>query len=443
MNAAMVAAWFAECGPEHTEIVIAANSAEQSEKRVFEDISFHFKQRGGAKVNKSEIVFDNGSRIYTISKNYGSVAGSRHALVMFDELWAARTEDDRRRWDELTPIPTIPQSLRWVTSYAGFFGESELLYDLYLRGVGQDEHPDGKGIPVAGLEHLPFWINRDLAVYWSHEPRVPWITPEYLASQLQSERPNAYLRLHENRWVTSTDTFIPLEWWEDAAKGYPQSADLWLEHPLRASPIYIAVDTAIKHDSTAICGVSQDPVNGKIGIVFHKVWTPVEGENLDLVVVKDYLVRAYQKYNVVDIACDPSQMLQVMTELRQLGLPISEFVQAETNMIEASQNLFDLMHNRNLLGYPSDEFKEHLANCIAQATSRGFRIVKDKSTKQRAFKKKIDLAIALAMAAYRAVRNMDVMAGKSIFIPSNFGDFTSVNIPDDMEAKLPFELRSN
>ena len=442
--AAAVAAWVGECAPDNTEIVIAANSAEQSEKRIFNDIAFHFKQNDSVKVNKTDIPLENGTLIYTISKNFTTVAGSRHAFSLFDEVWGATSESDHRRWDELTPIPTIPHSLRWVSSYAGFLGESMLLYELYLRGVGAEEHPDGKGQPIPGLEDLPCWSNGDLFVYWSHESRVPWITDKYLASQRASERPNAYLRLHENRWVTANEQFIPPEWWKKAELAFPQSSDLWKEHPYRLQGVYVGVDTAIKHDCTAIVGVTPVPEEGKVAVLFHKIWTPVKDEPLDLVdTVEKYLLEQSHKYHLYDIACDPSQMLQTMTKLKGLGLPISEYVQAENNMIEASQCLFDLLHDGNLWGYPSEEIAEHLNNCIAQMTTRGFRIVKDKSTKQRALKKKIDAAIAMAMACAKAVKNMDADAGKIIYIRSEFGDFTSLNgYMSEAEAKLPFPFRN-
>ncbi len=45
--AAAIGAWFAECAPPHTEIYVCANSQEQSERRIYGDLCYHFKKRGG------------------------------------------------------------------------------------------------------------------------------------------------------------------------------------------------------------------------------------------------------------------------------------------------------------------------------------------------------------------------------------------------------------
>src|SRR5262249_16767198 len=51
----------------------------------------------------------------------------------------------RRLFEELTPVPTRKNSIRFITTYSGFSNESQLLWDLYKQSVGRDEHPDGQG----------------------------------------------------------------------------------------------------------------------------------------------------------------------------------------------------------------------------------------------------------------------------------------------------------
>ena len=48
-------------------------------------------------------------------------------------------------WKSLTPVPTRKNSIRFITTYAGFDSESELLMDLYKQVVSADEHPEGQG----------------------------------------------------------------------------------------------------------------------------------------------------------------------------------------------------------------------------------------------------------------------------------------------------------
>jgi len=459
MSAAIVA-WYAECAPEGTEIFICANSEEQSVRLIFKDLTYHFKHREGVRPLKDRIIFDNGTIIQVLTRNYTSNAGGRHALVVFDELWGGTSDDDYRRYDEMTPVPMIPHSLQLITSYAGFYGESQLLYDIYLNSVGKEEIEDGKGEKVTELEDLPCYHNGDAYfAYWDHEPRMPWQTEEYYRKQATTLRDSAYVRLHENRWVTSNEMFFPIEWWDMSIEAFteycrnwleshdkpvkePQSADYWVDHPYRKNPVYVAIDTGMKHDCTAVVGVTTDPREGKGIVLFHKLWVPVEGEVLDLGdTVKPYILGQMQKYNIVDVTCDPSQMLQTMNELRDKhNVPVSEFTQSESNMIRASQALFDLLHDRNLWTYESDQLREHLQNSIALHTSKGFRIVKDKSNR-RVARKKVDAAIAMAMAFCKALGDMDFDAGEVIFIESPYGEYTSKPSVSERERALPWQLR--
>jgi hypothetical protein len=85
-------------------------------------------------VRKKSILFDNGTIIEALPSDYAGAAGSRHGLTVWDELWAYTSENSRRLYDELTPIPTRKNSIRLIVTYAGFEGESTLLEELYERG---------------------------------------------------------------------------------------------------------------------------------------------------------------------------------------------------------------------------------------------------------------------------------------------------------------------
>jgi len=114
------------------------------------------------------------------------------------------SEASRRLWEELTPVPTRRNSIRFIDSYAGIENESDLLLGLYKLAVSPDEHPDGQGERIHAT--LPIFANRAARIfcYWDHQPRMPWQTPEYYAAQRRILRPSTYLRLHENRWVVGS-----------------------------------------------------------------------------------------------------------------------------------------------------------------------------------------------------------------------------------------------
>ncbi len=457
--AAAVGSWYAEeIGPPGTEIFAIANDLEQVEGRVMRDIKFHFQKRiehgesifnpvtgeeikltdKNTKITMYRIDFPTGTFIQALAQSYKTVAGSRHALTLWDELWGVTSELSRRVWDEMTPIPTIPHSLRFIATYAGFENESDLLWEQYLQGVGKAEHEQGRGTQIAALEHLPCYENKRMFTYWDHEPRLPWQTESYYEDQMGSLRPAAFLRLHMNQWVTSHEAFIPIEWYDESAKVYEAQATLWTEHPLRYYPIYVAVDAGIKRDSTALVGVGYDGKRGKVGLAFHYIWTPSKDNQVDLdLTVESKLMELYGKFNIVSVVYDPTHLLQTMLRLKQKGIPTAEFPQNATLMTAASQLLYDLFKNKNFEAYPDEEYRRHIQMSVAETNSRGFRIVKNKVSKRHF----IDAAVATAMASYASVNSGGVDISIPVVIESPFSDASAWNI-GPAEQKLPFPLQS-
>lgn len=443
--AASVGAWYAECGPAGSEIFCVANDLDSAEGRLFRDIKHHYEhwnegkdKKEKCKITTYRIDFPNGTYIEALSNSYKSAAGSRHGLTLWDELWGYTSEMSRRTWDELTPIPTVTNSLRFVATYAGFENESDLLWDMYQRGVGEDEHPNGRGKHIEGLEDLPVYHNGKLFTYWNHDPTMPWQTEEYYDEQMQSERPSAFLRLHQNMWVTSHESFLPVEWWDIAARSYKGPAHLWEEHPYKDFPITIGVDAGQKRDSTALVGVAYDAKKAKLGVVFHKIWTPSSGDIVDLdATVEKELLELYNKYKVVSIVYDQTHLIQTMFRLKNRGLPVSPYNQDAGNMTACSQLLYDLFKNHNLETYPDETMRRHIQMSVAETTSRGFRIVKTKTSKRH----HIDGAIALAMAAYEAVSNGGVDITIPVAIRSPFSDKTMY--VNNRNNPFPPQLRSD
>lgn len=450
--AAAVGAWYAEEGPAGSEIYVIANDLEQAASRVFRDLAFHFKKRNEhhkgkgnfCKITEYRIDFPNGTFIQVLSQSYRSVAGSRHALTLWDELWGVVSEANRRTWDEMTPIPTVANSLRFISTYAGFENESELLWEMYMRGVGPTEHENGQGAPIPELEDITeagdptCWKSGKMFTYWSHEGHMPWQTDSYYDEQRSSERPAAFMRLHMNQWVTSHEEFLPVAWWDFAARSYKENALKWSDHPFRYWPVTIGIDAGIKRDSTALVAVGYDSNRAKLGIVYHKIWTPSEGDqiNLDETVEKE-LIYLYNKFKVASIVYDPTHLMQTMLRLQSKGFPTHQFDQTLSNMTSASQLLYELLKARNLEAYPADDLRSHIQMSVAETTSRGFRIVKNKQQK----KQKVDGAIALAMAAYAAVQSGGVDISIPVQIRSPYSDMTAWD--DQKEQGIPFELQSD
>jgi len=430
--------------PDGSETYILTNSREQSEARCLTDLKFHAK-RYNAHLGKDgtpiysvqyKLTYPNDSFVTALSKSYDTPAGGRHALTVWDELWGYTGESDRRLWEEMTPVPTVPNSIRFVATYAGFVGESDLLWNLYINGVGVDENEAGRGERIPGLEDLPCWRNAGQFTYWDHLPRMPWQTAEYYRSQRGTLRPAAYLRLHENRWVTTSETFIPIEWWERAEKAHNMQPEYMPDNPYRDYPMFLGVDAGQKHDTLAVVGCTYDPVRSKVIQVFHKIWVPSKGEVLDLEeTLEAYLLEKYRKYKIRSIHCDPALLVQMIVKLKKKGLPISEFTQSDTNMIESSQSFYDLLRYNNYECYPDEEVRQQIINTLAIQKGRGFRLTKAKDRTTLP----MDFSIAAAIASYMATIGMASVHTEPRKIAATFSD--QVTMPPDEQLKLPFELR--
>ena len=442
--AASVACWYAEVCPDNSEIYVVANSREQAEGRVMRDIRFHAEQRG-YRVLTDGVFLPNGTEIRSISTAYASAAGSRHSLVLYDELWGATTESDTRLWEELTPIPTIPHSLRFISTYAGFFSESRLLWQLYVNGVGKEEYEEGKGRKLKELEDLPVWVNGKQITFWAHEPIAEWqLDREYYRTQRATLRPEAYLRLHENRWVNPNSSFITAQMW-DVAVRYPMSGELWTAHPLRSNPVYVGIDSAPKHDRTVVTGVAYDYENNAVGEVFHRIWTPKEGEVLDFeTTVEAYLEEMAKQFKIYKVIFDPAHMLQTARRLSGKGFRMMEWTQTATNMVKASMALYEVLRVGRFSTWEDEEAREHILNASVKQESNGFRIIKRDMFRS----KPVDYAIALAMAVMLAVDEGGIMIMDELKVDFPFSDENRAELPYDPKSKylelsrMPFELLS-
>jgi len=400
VNAALQA-WWAYTQEPPNELFNLANDLDQSRARAFSTLSRLIERNpalaaSARALDRDRIALTNGTDIRALPSDFAGAAGSDHGLVSFDELWAYTSESSRRLWEELTPVPTRRNSIRIVTTYAGWEGESELLHALYLQGVGPEEHPAGQGERL--LADLPLYLNRAarLLVYWDHAPRMPWQTPRYYAAQRAQLRPSAYIRLHENAWTTAESTFLTPELWDACVDGDARPLLPALGRELRC-PVWVGIDAATKNDYAACAAVTRTADN-QIRLVRHWLFKPGPGAPINLEqTVEQAVWEAAQGWALQVAYCDPFQMHRSLVTLQQQGLPVKEFPQTQTNTTRMGTVLYDLVKGRNLLCYPDAELREQALHCVAIETPRGFRLAKEKATR------KIDLIAALAMACCAAL----------------------------------------
>jgi phage terminase large subunit-like protein len=390
---------------EGTEIIVAANDEEQAVSRVFADIKFCVEQDpvfvGSPKdIQGKQITLRNGVGIKAISSDYGSAAGSRHALAIFDELWKYDSESAQRLYDELTAIPTLDFSMRLVVSMAGFEGESKTLKALYDRAMS------GKRI----LEDVPVFRNGSLFAYWDsglEARRMPWLQGEkgaaYYAEQALALRPGQFRRYHLNEWTAGSEAFVTAEQWDGCVS--PARRPFLLGDKQVSGSVFVGVDVGIKRDSSAVVAVERTPSTpmrqSNIRLVAHEVWTPnaKAGEVVEI----EETVYAYLRalltcgWRVEIVHYDPSQMLPTAQRLNREGFAqVIEYPQEGNRLTMMGNELVGAIKGRNLELYEDAEMKRSALQAVAQETNRGWKISKVKT------KHSIDVIVALAMAVQGA-----------------------------------------
>jgi phage terminase large subunit-like protein len=374
-------------GGRFAEGYAIANDLDQAQGRVFLaarricEASPHLRRE--CNITQTRIEFlQTGAVIQAIGSDYAGSAGANPVISSFDELWGYVSERSRRLWDEMVPSPVRRISARLVTTYAGFEGESTLLEELYKRGLQQ---------PQVGTD---LYTGDGLLMFWSHVPVAPWQTEAWLAEMRRTLRPNQFLRMIENRFVTTESSFVDMEDWDACVD--PAVTPLVADPAL---PVHVGLDASVKRDSTAIVAVTWDKAANKVRLVFHRVFQPSAKAPLDFEATVERTVRELTtRFAVRGVFYDPYQMAAVAQRLQQVGVPMREFPQTVGNLTEIGTNLYELIKARGIIVYPDADLRLAISRSIAVETSRGWRIAKEKAAH------KIDVVVAMAMAAHAAMR---------------------------------------
>lgn len=372
-------------GGAYAEAYCIANDKEQSVGRVFQAcrriVECSPLLRAEARITADQIEFSTGAVIKAIASDHAGAAGGNPNISSFDELWGYTSERSHRLWDEMVPSPVRKISARLVTTYAGFEGESLLLEELYKRGLAQPQiGPDlhaGDGI----------------LMFWSHQPVAPWQSAQWLGQMRRSLRPNQYLRMIENRWVANESAFIEMADFDRCVDA--DARPVLKDHSL---PVFLAVDASLKRDSTAIIACSYDADLRKVRLINHKVFQPTPNQPLNFEATIEHTVKEWcALYGVRSVHFDPWQMASVAQRLSVAGIPMREFPQSVPNLTAIGSNLYELIRSGGIVVYPDDDIRLAISRAVARETDRGFTIGKAKASH------KIDLVVALAMAALAAV----------------------------------------
>lgn len=380
--AAGVGLWTAWRKPWATVKVIA-NDLKQADSRV----AFYMRRaielrqdwQKSCKIANYTIRLPNHSAAEAIPIDPRGEAGGNDDLLIFSELWGWKDRAARKMWTEMTLSPLkYGESLRWAETYAGFSGESPILEQLYQSGV-----KEGRCIN----EEYEMYVNdaARLFVLWQTRPHLPWQTPEYYAQESATLQPNEYARVHENKWGSSTETFVPPEWW-DACRAEIPARD--------RRTMVLAMDAGVSNDCFAIVGVTKH--GEQIAVRYARIWRPPEGGTIDFSEPEAEIRRLAKEERVACVVYDPYQLHDMAQRLTRGGVAwFDPFGQGEGRLV-ADKQLYDLIRDRRIVHDGHADLSEHVKNANRKTEGDKLRIVK------KADHLKIDAAVCLSMAAKRA-----------------------------------------
>lgn len=424
----MITRWYAESQRPNSELYFIGNDLDQAKTRGFREIRYSLETTPGYDrgrdilpgrwtVQKTTMrCLTTGSEIRALPVDPKGEAGGKPAIQSWTETWGITDEAGLRFWAELTPIPTIPDSMRITETYAGYLNESSLLHEQYELGLQGTQLTGGDIVRLTGMplgtfhealhadDPVPIWVNDNAGVmmYWDTglaARRMPWQQGErglaYYREQELTLHPSHFRRLHFNEWVSSEAAFV-------LPSQYDACRDDTIPPLLDGdrTPLVIAVDAATSNDCFGIVAVSRHPTrHEEVCLRASRVWVPKDkGGHIEYAEPEAFLRELCSKYNVVQIAYDPYQLEAMMQRLTTDEVAwCHEFFQGKERL-EADRGLYDGIITRTFWHNGDPDVRQHMLNAGAKLSPEDstMRLVKRQQTM------KIDLAVATSMARARA-----------------------------------------
>lgn len=385
--AAVAMLWAAECWGEYLELFHLGNKLGQAQDRAFKiakhAIELSPRRKDWVITATKMIHLPTHNFIQALPVNAAGEAGSNQCFTAFTELHGYVNEEDERFYSEMQPVPTQPLSFRFLESYAGYEGESNLLkmvWDAALEGQRvHDEYPI-----YAAEGGLIGYIDTGVEAR-----RMPWQTPEYYVSAEKEELPHEYRRIHLNEWAGGQARLFNIALW-DRLKG--------IDNIPIADDFIVAVDAAVSGDCMAAVVTGYNWEKQIVVEVETMIWPPPAGGVLDYdETIVPYLKELFRRRRIREVAYDPHQLHATMTTLSKLYKPTPFYsFDQKGERLDADTALLTRVQQGKLAHTGNQELHEHIENADSKPSGeKAIRIVK------RHAKKPIDGAVAMSMSAHR------------------------------------------
>lgn len=271
----------------------------------------------------------------------------------------------------------------WVAFDEFWNQPSRDLWDAFYTAMVKRANWRAIVITTAGYDRETIcWEVRELArqrpdfyAFVAPGQLASWISEEEIERQRATLPPHVFQRLHENKWVEGSGSFITPEELRvcvddrlfPQARGWPRDS------------YFAGVDLGLKRDRTAVAivHVAQDTTQmfptGAVVLDDLMVWEGTRKKPVQIAEVEEWIAFAMERFNIRRIGVDPWQAQSTLQTYRGRW-PVEEFVFSPQNVARLSSNLYHIISTRRLRLYPDADLERELLQLEAVQTSYGWRI---------------------------------------------------------------------
>lgn len=326
------------------------------------------------KPNTALLEWANGSRILSLPATRKAGSSYTASLVVLDEFAKAQFAADL-----YTAVkPTIDAGGQMII-LSSAQGTGNPFYERCQAALA--------GTSRFAFRFLPWTARPDRDAAWYAATEADAISAAHMRQEYPATPEDAFSATDVERFLES------ITLWD-------RCRDDALPPLRRVESAVLAADAGVSNDSFGLVLVTRHPDPSRrddLAVRYARAWYPPKGGTIDFEEVEAEIRRLCREYSIAQISYDQYQLHSMMQRLNNAGIVYCEAFSQQEKRLLADKHLLDLIRARRIAHDGDDDLRAHLDNANRKIEGdEKLRIVKRKG------ELKIDLAVALSMAAYTA-----------------------------------------
>lgn len=373
------------------------------------------------------------SKYVALSSDVGGKSGVNVSALIFDELWVQK---DRDFFDMMTKGTSDARKnpLHFIITTAGD-DEHSVCYSMHQKAedILAGRKIDKTFYPVIyAADKNDDWS--DPEVWKKANPSLGYTVPietvkeAYESAAMDPAEENKFKQLRLNIWVKSSIRWMPMDRWD--------MCDAMVDpDELEGRDCYGGLDLATTTDITSLSLVFPPVTDDEPYYIMPFFWVPEEsmktrvkrdhvpydvwekqghllttpGDVVHYDFIEKFIGDLRERYNILELAFDRWQSVQMMLRLEDAGMTVIQFGQGMKSMSPPTKDLLKLVLENKIAHGGHPILRWNMENVVVRQDAAG-NIKPDKEKSRE----KIDGAVATIMALDRAVRWRENV-GRSVY----------------------------